>query len=48
LNEDTKAKVKEFEKKLGECLDDSNFILQGEDNVDLKCLRILMMKGLVQ
>jgi hypothetical protein len=26
LNEDTKAKVKEFEKKHGECLDDSNFI----------------------
>jgi hypothetical protein len=24
LNEDMKAKVKEFEKKLGECLDDSN------------------------
>jgi hypothetical protein len=48
LNEGTKAKVKEFEKKLGERLDDSNFILQGEDNVDLKCLRILMTKGLVQ
>jgi hypothetical protein len=27
LNEDTKAKVKEFEKKLGKHLDDSNFIL---------------------
>jgi hypothetical protein len=38
LNEDKKAKVKEFEKKLGEHLDDSNFILQGEDNVDLKML----------
>jgi hypothetical protein len=25
LNEDTKAKVKEFEKNLGEHLDDSNF-----------------------
>jgi hypothetical protein len=24
LNEDMKANVKEFEKKLGECLDDSN------------------------
>jgi hypothetical protein len=32
MNEDTKAKVKEFEKKLRECLDDSNFILQGEDD----------------
>jgi hypothetical protein len=41
LNEDTKAKVKEFEKKLGECLDDSNFILQGEDNVDLNMLEDL-------
>jgi hypothetical protein len=41
LNEDTKAKVKEFEKKLGERLDDSNFILQGEDNVDLKMLEDL-------
>jgi hypothetical protein len=38
LNEDTKAKVKEFEKKLGKRLDDSNFILQGEDNVNLKML----------
>jgi hypothetical protein len=28
LNEDTKAKVKKFEKKLGKRLDDSNFILQ--------------------
>jgi hypothetical protein len=41
LNDDTKAKVKEFEKKLGECLDDSNFILQGGDNVDLKMLEDL-------
>jgi hypothetical protein len=41
LNEDTKAKVKDFEKKLGECLDDSNFILQGEDGVDLKMLEDL-------
>jgi hypothetical protein len=38
LNEDMKAKVKEFEKKLREHLDDSNFILQGEDNVNLKML----------
>jgi hypothetical protein len=38
LNEDTKAKVKDFEKQLGEHLDDSNFILQGEDGVDLKML----------
>jgi hypothetical protein len=41
LNEDTKAKVKEFEKKLGKHLDDFNFILQGEDNVDLKMLEDL-------
>jgi hypothetical protein len=41
-----KAKVKEFEKKLGERLDDSNFILQGEDNVDLKMLEDLDDKGI--
>jgi hypothetical protein len=38
LNEDMKAKVKEFRKKLKECHDDSNFILQGEDGIDLKML----------
>jgi hypothetical protein len=41
LSEDAKAKVKDFEKKLGECLDDSNFILQSEDGVDLKKLEDL-------
>jgi hypothetical protein len=46
LNEDTKAKVKEFERKLGECLDDSNFILQGEDGVDLKMLEDLDDEGI--
>jgi hypothetical protein len=46
LNEDTKAKVKEIEKKHGECLDDSNFILQGEDNVDLKMLEDLDDEGI--
>jgi hypothetical protein len=46
LNEDTKAKVKEFEKKLGEHLDDSNFILQGKDNVDLKMLEDLDDEGI--
>ncbi len=46
LNEDTKAKVKEFEKKLGEHLDDSNFILQGEGDVDLKMLEDLDDKGI--
>jgi hypothetical protein len=46
LNEDTKAKVKEFEKKLGERLDDSNFILQGEDNVNLKMLEDLDDEGI--
>jgi hypothetical protein len=30
------AKVKDFEKQLREHLDDSNFILQGEDGVNLK------------
>jgi hypothetical protein len=46
LNEDVKAKVKEFEKKLGECLNDSNFILQGEDNVNLKMLEDLDDEGI--
>jgi hypothetical protein len=46
LNEDTKAKVKEFEKKLGKHLDDSNFSLQGEDNVDLKMLEDLDDEGI--
>jgi hypothetical protein len=46
LNEDTKAKVKEFEKKLRERLDDSNFILHGEENVDLKMLEDLDDKGI--
>jgi hypothetical protein len=46
LNEDRKAKVKEFEKKLGQRLDDSNFILQGEDNVDLKMLEDLDDEGI--
>jgi hypothetical protein len=41
-----KAKVKEFEKKLGKHLDDSNFILQGEDNVDLKMLEDLDDEGI--
>ena len=41
LSEDTKVKVKDFEKKLRECLDDSNFILQGEDGVNLKMLEDL-------
>jgi hypothetical protein len=41
LSKDTKAKVKDFEKKLGEHLD-SNFILQGEeDSIDLKMLEAL-------
>jgi hypothetical protein len=46
LNEDTKANVKVFEKKLGERLDDSNFILQGEDNVNLRMLEDLDDEGI--
>jgi hypothetical protein len=46
MSEDTKVKVEEFEKKLGECLDDSNFILQGEDGVDLKMLEDLDDEGI--
>jgi hypothetical protein len=34
-------RVKDFEKKLGEHLEDSNFILQGEDGIDLKMLEDL-------
>jgi hypothetical protein len=45
LSEDTKGKVKDFEKKLRECLDDSNFILQGEDGIDLKMLKDLNDDG---
>jgi hypothetical protein len=41
-----KANIKEFENKLGECLDKSNFILQGEDNVDLKMLEDLDDEGI--
>jgi hypothetical protein len=41
LSKDTKTRVKEFEKKLREHLDDSNFILQGENGVDLKMLEDL-------
>jgi hypothetical protein len=46
LNEDTKTKVKEFKRKLRECLDDSNFILQGEDGIDLKMLEDLDDEGI--
>ena len=46
LNEDMKAKVKEFKRKLGEHLDDSNFILQGGDGVNLKILEDLDDDGI--
>jgi hypothetical protein len=46
LSEDTKAKVKDFEKKFGECLDDSNFILQQEDGIGLKMLEDLDDDGI--
>jgi hypothetical protein len=46
LSEDSKAKVKIFEKKLRGCLDDSNIILQGEDGVDLKMLEDLDDDGI--
>jgi hypothetical protein len=38
LHEDIKKQIEDFDKKLKGCLDDSNFILQGEDNVDLRFL----------
>jgi hypothetical protein len=47
LNEDMKAKVKDFEKKLREHLDDSNiFLFQGEDGVALKMLEDLENEGI--
>jgi hypothetical protein len=47
LNEDMKAKVEEFKRKLRECLDDSNYILQGEDGIDLKMLEDLDDEGML-
>jgi hypothetical protein len=38
--------LKDFENKLGKHLDDSNFILQGEDGVDLKMLEDLDDEGI--
>jgi hypothetical protein len=38
LHEDIKKRIEDFDKKLKGRLDDSNFILQGEDNVDLRFL----------
>jgi hypothetical protein len=38
LHEDIKKQIEDFDKKLKGCLDDSNFILQGENNVDLRFL----------
>jgi hypothetical protein len=38
LLEDIKKQIEDFDKKLKGRLDDSNFILQGEDNVDLRFL----------
>ncbi len=39
LQEDMKKWIKEFNEKLEEkCLDDTNFVLQGENCVDLKML----------
>jgi len=38
LHEDTKKRIEDFGKKLKERLDDTNFTLQGEDNVDLRFL----------
>jgi hypothetical protein len=38
LHEDIKKRIEDFDKKLRGRLDDSNCILQGEDNVDLRFL----------
>jgi hypothetical protein len=43
LHEDTRKRIKKFNnEKLEECLDDTNFILQGENGVDLKFLEDLV------
>jgi hypothetical protein len=38
LHEDIKKRIEDFDKKVKGRLDNSNFILQGEDNVDLRFL----------
>jgi hypothetical protein len=38
LHEDIKKRIEDFDKKMKGRLNDSNFILQGEDNVDLRFL----------
>jgi len=38
LTEDKKKKIEPFNEKLEARLDDTNFVLQGEDGVDLKML----------
>jgi hypothetical protein len=42
LHEDTKKRIERFNEKLEERLDDTNFILQGENGVDLKFLEDLV------
>ena len=46
LSEDMKTRDKDFEKKLGESLDDSNFILQWEDGINLKMFEDLDDDGI--
>jgi hypothetical protein len=38
LHKEIKKQIEDFDKELKGCLNDSNFILQGEDNVDLRFL----------
>jgi hypothetical protein len=42
LHKDTRKRIKKFYEKLVDCLDDSNFSLQGEDSIDLKFLQDLV------
>jgi hypothetical protein len=42
LHEGTRKKIEKFNEKLEECLDNTNFILQGENGVDLKFLEDLV------
>jgi hypothetical protein len=44
LNENPKKRIERFDEKLEECLDNTNFVLQGEDGVDLKMMEDLFGK----
>jgi hypothetical protein len=43
LHEDTRKRIKKFNEKLEECLDNTNFILKGENGINLKFLEDPML-----